>query len=97
MTPWSVDLTGTWRFFGETDIDNSEEVLETTLDSVNYFDLAARWSAREDLTIRASVLNLFNEVPPLFSAAGPPLGNGNTYPTVYDISTTLTVSFEYDL
>lgn len=97
ITPWSVDLTGTWRFFGETENDNSAETLETKLNSVNYFDLAARWSATEDLTIRASVLNLFDEVPPLFSASGPPLGNGNTYPTVYDVSTTLTLSFEYDL
>ena len=95
--PWAVDVVGTWRFFDETGIDNTTEQLETKLDSVNYFDVAASYSPIEDLTLRASVLNLFNETPPIFSSAGPALGNGNTYPTVYDISTTMVVSFEYNL
>ena len=38
----------------------------------------------DDILIRGSILNVFQEDPPIFSGAGPALGNGNTYPTVYD-------------
>ncbi len=87
-TPWSVDVSATWRFFGETDNDNPGDTLEAKLDSVNYIDLSANWYLMDDtITIRGSILNLFAEDPPIFSGAGPALGNGNTYPTIYDTST----------
>lgn len=96
ITPWSVDVAATWRFFGETDNDNPEELLETKLDSVNYVDLSASWYIMDDsITIRGSVLNVFGEDPPIFSSAGPALGNGNTYPTVYDTGRALIASFKY--
>lgn len=97
VTPWSVDIATTWRFFGETDNDNPAETLETKLDTVNYVDLSASWYILDDsITIRGSVLNLFGEDPPIFSGAGPALGNGNTYPTVYDTSRALIASVKYN-
>jgi len=93
QTPWSLDVSMTWRHFGGTDNDNAAEVLESELDTVDYIDLAATWWVMDDtIAISGSVLNLFGEQPPVFSGAGPALGNGNTYPTVYDVSTAYFVS-----
>lgn len=96
QTPWSVDIGATWRFFGSTKNDSPEETFETELDSVNYLDLTASWYLMDDtITIRGSILNIFGEDPPIFSGAGPALGNGNTYPTVFDTSTAMIVSLKY--
>jgi outer membrane receptor protein involved in Fe transport len=97
QTPWPVDVSATWRYFGGTDNDNETETLETELDTVNYLDLAASWLVMDDIiTIRASILNVLGEDPPIFSGAGPALGNGNTYPTVYDTSTTYIAGFKFN-
>ena len=94
QTPWSIDASLTWRHFGGVDIDNDVETLETSLDSVDYIDLAASWFIMDEtIALSFSVLNLFGEEPPVFSGAGPAsFGNGNTYPTVYDTSTAYFVS-----
>ena len=89
MSPWSIDVTGTWRHFGSTKNDNPNEELETKLETINYFDLSAVWYASETVDVRLSVLNIFGEYQPVFSGAGPALGNGNTYPTVYDTGTAM--------
>ncbi len=88
QTPWSVDATMTWRHFGSTDNDNVGDTLESEMDSVNYIDLSGNWYLMDDsVTLRLSILNITGEDPPVFSGAGPALGNGNTYPTVFDTST----------
>jgi outer membrane receptor protein involved in Fe transport len=89
VSPWSVDVTATWRHFGSTKNDNVNDTLEPKLDTVNYIDLSAVWYATEHVQLRLSVLNLFQEDPPIYSSAGPALGNGNTYPTVYDTGTAM--------
>ena len=96
MTPWSIDVNMTWRYFGATDNDNANEELETKLDTVNYLDLAAMWQVNDNIQLRATVLNLLQEDPPIFSGAGPALGNGNTYPTVYDTSTAMYVGVKFN-
>ena len=97
ITPWSLDFSMTWRYFGETDNDNPAETLETTLDAVNYVDLSASWYIMDDsITIRGSILNVLQEDPPIFSGAGPALGNGNTYPTVFDVSRAFIVGFKWN-
>ena len=96
MTPFAVDVNLTWRYFGGTDNDNPNEELETKLDTVNYLDLAAMWQVSENFQLRATVLNLLGEDPPIFSGAGPALGNGNTYPTVYDTSTAMYVGLKFN-
>ncbi len=96
-TPWSVDVGATWRFFDSTKNDNPADTLEPKLDSVNYLDLNASWYLLDDsITIRGSLLNVFGEDPPVFSSAGPALGNGNTYPTVFDTGTTYVVALKYN-
>ncbi len=97
MTPWSVDVGMTWRHFGETKNDNPTDTLEAKLDAVNYIDLTASWMIMDDtIALRASLLNVLGEDPPIFSGAGPALGNGNTYPTVFDTGTVMTFGFKWN-
>ena len=96
QSPWNIDVAMNWRFFDGTKNDNPTEMLETNLDAVNYVDLSGSWYLLDDsITVRLSVLNVFGEDPPIFSGAGPALGNGNTYPTVYDTSRTLIAGFKW--
>lgn len=91
-TPWNVDLSGTWRFYGEAEIavlgadgslNNSAPRIDKVLDSMNYFDLAASWQATDTVSIRAGVNNVFDTDPPLSNSVGT-TGNNNTYPQLYD-------------
>ncbi|MEE4108357.1 MAG: TonB-dependent receptor, partial [Halieaceae bacterium] len=91
-TPWSLQVVATWRYFGETDNDLRTDEFQATLDAVNYFDVNASYDITDNLTVRVGALNLFGEQPPVFTGAGPALGNGNTYPTVFDIGTQMFAS-----
>ena len=94
MSPWSVDVNMTWRYFGGTDNDNDTDTLEPKMDTVNYLDLSAVYQINDNIQLRGTVLNLLQEDPPIFSGAGPALGNGNTYPTVYDTGTAMFVGLK---
>ena len=97
QTPWSIDVTTTWRHFGSIDNINSNETLEVKLDSVNYVDLSANWYLMDDsITIRFSVLNVLGEDLPVFTGAGTAPGNGNSYPSMYDTSTTYFAALKYN-
>jgi outer membrane receptor protein involved in Fe transport len=86
-TPWSIDVSATWRHFGSVDHQNPAETLETGIDSKDYVDLTAEWYLMDDsITIRVSMLNIFEEESPVATFAGTGVGNGNTYPTMYDTS-----------
>ena len=91
-TPWPLQVVAVWRYFGETSNDNLTETFETTLSKVNYLDVSASYDITENLVLRAGVLNLLGEDAPVFTGAGPALGNGNTYPTTFDVSTTVFAS-----
>jgi outer membrane receptor protein involved in Fe transport len=92
ITPWDLSVSATWRFDQSTDNLNEADTLENELHAVNYFDLSANWQATENFAVRGGVLNLLGEQPPVNSSAGPPFGNGNTFPGVFDTSTTFFVS-----
>ena len=80
---WS--LTGTWRYYDEVTLDGTNGGgINGTLDAQNYFDLAGRYQALENVSLRAGVNNVTDEDPPLSSVVGTAPGNGNTYPQVYD-------------
>jgi iron complex outermembrane receptor protein len=97
QTPWSIDVTTTWRHFGSVDTINANETLETTLDSVDYIDLSANWYLMDDtISIRLSVLNVFEEDIPVFTGAGTAPGNGNTYPSMYDTSTAYFAALKFN-
>ncbi|GAA0621311.1 TonB-dependent receptor [Brevundimonas kwangchunensis] len=93
VTPWNVDVSGTWRHYGEVEVavlgaDGSlgnapAARLDRTLDSQNYLDLAATWQMRDNVTFRAGVNNVLDSDPPLSYSVGT-TGNNNTYPQLYD-------------
>ena len=85
-TPWPWEVSATWRHYLAVDNDNTSDLLKAELPSMGYLDLSGNWQINDTVTVRGGVLNVFAEQAPVFSGAGPALGNGNTYPTIYDTS-----------
>ncbi len=80
------DINVTWRHFSSTDndvvADNPE--IDDQLPAQNYVDLSFTYGVTDTVTLRGGVLNVLNNQPPVSASSGPPLGNGNTFPTIYD-------------
>ncbi len=88
QSPWNVDVSGTWRYYSEVEFGSSltggvAGRLDSKLDAMNYFDLAANWQITDTVSGRVGVNNVFDTDPPLSVAAGTG-GNGNTFPQLYD-------------
>jgi iron complex outermembrane receptor protein len=95
-TPWfNTALALTWRFFDSVALDatSSNPALATPyfppdakLPTQNYIDLAGSWNIDKNFSVYAGCNNIFDQDPPILSSAiaGPPYGNGNTFPQVYD-------------
>ena len=70
----------------------SQGVLNTAdanIPTINYMDLSATYRIKDGLTARAGVNNVLDTNAPIvdsnvFPASGPPYGNGNTFPGLYD-------------
>ncbi|AYG95818.1 TonB-dependent receptor [Brevundimonas naejangsanensis] len=88
-----LNVNGTWRYYGGSEIavlgadgslDNSPTTrIDREFDAINYFDLAATWQARDNVSVRAGVNNVFDTDPPLSYSVGT-TGNNNTYPQLYN-------------
>ncbi len=93
-TPWNVDLALTWRYIGKVEQEgaSSHPLLRNAAlapaDSImaerNYIDLAGSYALTKKIMLRAGINNLFDKDPPLSGLVGAGVGNGNTYPQVYD-------------
>lgn len=93
LTPWDVDISATWRHYGEVEIavlngttgtlNNGGTRLDRYFDAENYFDLAAVWQMTDTVVFRAGVNNVLDNDPQLSYSVGT-TGNGNTYPQLYD-------------
>jgi outer membrane receptor for ferrienterochelin and colicin len=84
QTPWNVDLSLTWRYYGSVEEYLGNPVqLDYELDEANYFDLAANWAVTEKASILVGINNVLDADPPITSAVGT-TGNGNTFPQTYD-------------
>ncbi len=92
VTPWDIDISGTWRYYGEANNDAQTETypgnvvvprLDRRFEAENYFDLAATWQLMETVRLRAGVNNVFDNDPQISYNVGT-TGNGNTYPQLYD-------------
>ena len=92
VSPWNLDISGTWRHFGEAELavlgatgslNNAGARIDRYFDAMNYFDLAATYQMMDNVTLRAGVNNVFDSDPPLSYSVGT-TGNGNTYPQLYD-------------
>ena len=86
MTPLEgLELNTTWRHFSPVDnFSASPAPTDIRIGARDYVDASVRYEFLEGITARAGINNLFLEQPPVSVSAGPPLGNGNTYPTIYD-------------
>jgi len=109
--PWNFDLAVTWRHMDSVKVDASDSnpllagafstIAGAELGARDYMDIALTWNVWKNTTLRFGVNNVFDRDPPLCDSGtvcGPPFGNGNTYPQVYDaagrkIFTGLTVNF----
>ncbi len=88
QSPWSVDVSATWRYYSEVDFGSSLTGpvggrLDSKLDAMSYLDLSANWQITDTVSGRVGVNNVLDSDPPLSVAAGTG-GNGNTYPQLYD-------------
>ncbi|MEL7016969.1 MAG: TonB-dependent receptor [Pseudomonadota bacterium] len=86
QTPFDVDLTATWRYFGAVDLFGGATgvAVDDRFNAEHYFDIAASWNVRENVTLRAGMQNIFDNDPPSGTQSGAGFGNGNTYPGIYD-------------
>jgi iron complex outermembrane receptor protein len=83
-TPWDVDLSASWRYIGEVDLDTGSTArIDDHFDPENYFDLFGSWKINDTAKIRLGVNNVLDNDPPLSVSVGT-TGNGNTYPQTYD-------------
>ena len=87
QTPWDISVTATWRYLSSMDNQQGEDVEPFTdrgVDTKQYIDLSLNWAATEEIEFRAGVNNITGTDIPILTAAGPPLGNGNTFPGTFD-------------
>jgi len=90
-SPWDLDVSTTWRYVSSVKSDRlidggTYAGRDAKLTDKNYFDVAANWAVRENMSLRVGVNNVFDNEPPLVSQSNCPTGpcNGNTYPQTYD-------------
>lgn len=92
-TPWNLDLAATWRHFDQVEVElaSSNPLLKGTVHKADqyltqrdYLDLAAVWSFAKGYSLTAGINNLFDRDPPITAKAGTGVGNGNTFPGMYD-------------
>ncbi|WP_199799351.1 TonB-dependent receptor domain-containing protein [Erythrobacter sp. THAF29] len=90
-TLFGLDATVAWRHFSgtENETNPANPEIDDNLPAVNYVDLSFFADLNDVITLRGGVLNVLNEQPPVSTSSGPPLGNGNTFPTIYDTARTV--------
>lgn len=86
-----LETTLTWRHFSGTNNETVEAnpEIDENLPAVNYADFSFFYEISDNIRFRGGVLNFLNEQPPVSTSSGPPLGNGNTFPTIYDTARTV--------
>jgi iron complex outermembrane receptor protein len=94
--PWSTELSATWRYLARVKNDKLDpnpqlagalaSPRDTFLASRSYLDLNASVRLTHGWTLALGVNNLLDKDPPFASSSSVTsiLGNGNTYPQLYD-------------
>lgn len=97
--PSGLGVSGQWRYFSKVENDTlsndpdlqigdgpSSNPGDRELKAMSFFDLAFTARLAQRLNLRVGANNIFDTDPPLASGntVGPPSGNGNTFPQVYD-------------
>jgi outer membrane receptor protein involved in Fe transport len=98
VTPWNASFSLGWRYFGEASLDQNapnpllvgkHDVADAHIPAYSWFDLSGTWKVKDGYNLRFGVNNILDKDPPIvdstnFGISGPPFGNGNTFPQVYD-------------
>jgi outer membrane receptor protein involved in Fe transport len=83
-TPWDLDLSLTWRYYGSTEGFGFDPArIDFELPAEDYFDLAANWAVTEKASVALGINNVLDDNPSISATVGT-TGNGNTYPQSYD-------------
>ena len=97
--PSGIGVSAAWRYFSgvtndtlsdDADLNGTGDPFsnpgDARLNSRSYFDLAFQARLAERYNFRLGANNIFDTDPPVAGGAtvGPPFGNGNTFPQVYD-------------
>jgi iron complex outermembrane recepter protein len=95
--PSGPSISGAWRYFSRVLIDDLSDNLDigvvnpaavppgnARIPAQSYFDLALTVPVADTFTFRMGVNNLLDKDPPLNGLALGVVGNGNTFPQVYD-------------
>ena len=92
----SLSFSAQWRYFGKVTADSFDAnpqlnnpgiqtAVEQRFPAQNYIDLTANFTVHNNLNFRVGVNNVFDKDPPLAGNNLPAtVGNGNTFPQVYD-------------
>jgi iron complex outermembrane receptor protein len=92
-TPWAFDAALTWRHINPVDLETvsanphlaaESETGDRRFSSRDYLDLSASYRISRIFTVSGGINNLFDRDPPVSGVLAATLGNGNTYPQVYD-------------
>lgn len=96
-TPWDFTFSIAWRHISSVKLDENVLIgpgtdlnpFDAHLAAFDYIDLAGSYQLSSWFLLRAGVDNVFAKEPPLVDTSnigisGPPFGNGNTFPQVYD-------------
>lgn len=92
-TPFGADLAFTWRYIDDVQLDRSSSnpelngtvrEVDRTLAAQNYLDFSASYNLSKTFVLSGGINNILDRDPPVTAQAGSGLGNGNTYPQVYD-------------
>ena len=95
FTPWDLTVRATWRYFSSVDSDQCatpgcegvQPFTDRGAERVQYLDLNIDYQATEQLSLSIGANNINGHDFPILTSAGPPLGNGNTFPATYDTGT----------
>ena len=84
QTPWDLDLSFTWRHYGEVKgFGFNPARIDYKLAAEDYFDLAANWAVTEKASVTLGINNVLDDNPSISATVGT-TGNGNTFPQTYD-------------
>lgn len=95
-SPWNFDVSATWRYFDrvKNDMLDPNPLLAGELDtkrdaylaSRSYLDVSGIYRFSKKFAMSVGINNLLDKDPPLGSSSSVAgsVGNGNTYPQVYD-------------
>lgn len=98
-TPWDMNFSLAWRRISGTKYEGNDpqpslnngvgNTADASIPAYNYFDIAFDWSLTDNIKLTGGINNVGDKDPPILDSnvlgvSGPPFGNANTYPVIYD-------------